>query len=135
VCPASSGSAQIMPFCVAPNGPEGTIPVQRDCVRGAVGVLSRGPCGRSGRQICLQVCAGQRVVRTVSVAVHAIRRLGACGHGHIADSVVTADLIRWCLRRSEGNWRWGQERSVKPSASPTQVRTLDLPLKIPGQSR
>ena len=46
----------------------------------------RSPVG-AGRGTCFNVCAGPRVVRTVSVAVRTIRRLGARGHGHIADRV------------------------------------------------
>jgi hypothetical protein len=61
------------------------------------------------------------------VAVRAAGRPGARGYGHIADSVVAANIIRSRLRRSDGIWRCRQERSVKPSASPTLVRTQDLP--------
>jgi hypothetical protein len=61
--------------------------------------------------------------------------LGARGHGHIADSVAAATLPLWCLRRSEGIWRCRQERSVKPSAQPTLVRTQHLPPVSAGQSR
>jgi hypothetical protein len=70
----------------------------------------------------------RRIARTVSVAVRACRRLGACGHGHIADSVATANLVRCCLHRSESIWKGRQERTVKPSAQPTLVRTQHLPL-------
>ena len=52
---------------------------------------------------------------------------GALGHGHMADSVVAATLIQWYLRRSDGTWRYRQERTVKPSAQPTLVRTQHLP--------
>jgi hypothetical protein len=87
-----------------------------------VAVRARFP-GRSG------LGSGQvRVVaRTVSVAVRAERRMGACGRGHIADSVAAANRVRWCLRSSEAVRRCRQERSVKPSAQPTLVRTQHLP--------
>jgi hypothetical protein len=45
------------------------------------------------------VCAGQGIVRTVSVAVRVARRLGAREHGHIADSVVAANTTGPRLRR------------------------------------
>ena len=48
----------------------------------------------------LRVLAGQRVLRTVSVAVRAIRRPGASVHGHMADSVGAANVILQHLRRS-----------------------------------
>jgi hypothetical protein len=76
-------------------------------VRRALGILAI-----TRRGSCLQVLAGQRVARTVSVAVRAIGRLGTCGHGHVADGVVAAALIQWCLRwddtrtnRDLRNWR------------------------------
>ena len=73
--------------------------------------------------------AAQPVLRTVSVAVRVIGRPGAGVHGHIADSVLTANITQLRLRRSDGMWRCRQERSVKPSAQPTLVRTQHLPLK------
>ena len=48
-------------------------------------VLRRGRSCRSGQV--------RHVARTVSVAVRADRRMEACGHGHIADSVVATSLI------------------------------------------
>ena len=45
----------------------------------------------------------------------------------MADSVAGTNIIEWCLCRSEGMWRCMQERSVKPSAQPTLVRTQHLP--------
>ena len=41
------------------------------------------------------------VLRTVSVAVRAIRRPGASIHGQMADSVGAANVILQYLRRSE----------------------------------
>ena len=85
--------------------------------------VARGPwpvaraCGRAGRGTCFQVCAGHRVARTVSVAVRAVRRLGARGHGHMADGVVAATLAWWFLRRSGAICRCRQERSVKTVGS------------------
>jgi hypothetical protein len=64
-----------------------------------------------------KVGAGQRVVRTVSVAVRAIRRLGASGRGHIADSVAAANLFQWCLHRSEGIRRCRQDAVCKTVGS------------------
>jgi hypothetical protein len=61
------------------------------------------------------------------VAVRAIRWQEARRHGQIADSVAAAHLTRWYLRRSERIWRCRQERTVKPSAQPTLVRTQHLP--------
>jgi hypothetical protein len=52
---------------------------------------------------------------------------GAGGHGHMADSVAAAGLARWRLRRSKGIWGCRRERTVKPSAQPTLVRTQHLP--------
>ncbi len=49
----------------------------------------------------LRVLAGQLVLRTVSVAVRAIRRPGAIVHGHMADSVGAANVIPQHLHRSE----------------------------------
>ena len=45
-------------------------------------------------RVCLLVCAGQAVLRTVSVAVRVMGRLYAHGHGHIADSVDAANAER-----------------------------------------
>ena len=73
--------------------------------------------------------------RTLYVTVRAMGRAAARGHVHIADSVSTARPIRSCLCRSEAILGCRQERSVKPSAQPTLVRTQHLPLKSPGQSR
>jgi len=81
----------------------------------------------AGERSYLSVWAGQPVLRTVSVAVRAIRRPGADIHGHMADSVVAANLAWWCLRSSEAIWRCREERTVKPSAQPTLVRTQHLP--------
>ena len=44
----------------------------------------------------------RRVARTLSVAVRAAGRPGARGHGHIADSVVIANITQSRLRRSDG---------------------------------
>ena len=49
----------------------------------------------------LRILAGQPVLRTVSVAVRAIRRPGASVHGHMADSVGAANVILQHLHRSE----------------------------------
>jgi hypothetical protein len=75
----------------------------------------------------LQFLQVRRVQRTLSVAVRAMGGLGACVHGHMADSVAAADAIKGHLR-SSGTTRWFREqRSVKPSAQPTLVRTQHLP--------
>ena len=103
------------------SGVHGTVtPGGRDVV---TMVLCRAGCV-SGVVPSAQV---RHVARTLSVAVRAARRPGARGHGHIADSVVPADITRSRLRRSEGIWRCRQERTVKPSAQPTLVRTQHLP--------
>jgi hypothetical protein len=59
-----------------------------------------------GAGVFLLVCAGQAVLRTVSVAVRAMGRLDARGHGHMADSVGAAVADRRRLRRSAAVW-WG----------------------------
>ena len=75
----------------------------------------------------LQFLQVRRVQRTLSVAVRAMGGPGACVHGHMADSVAAADAIKGHLR-SSGTTRWFREqRSVKPSAQPTLVRTQHLP--------
>jgi ABC-type multidrug transport system ATPase subunit len=55
-------------------------------------------------EFCLLVCAGQAVLRTVSVAVRAMGRVSARVHGHIADSVSAANAERQRLRRSAAIW-------------------------------
>ena len=61
------------------------------------------------------------------MAVRAIRRPGASVHGHMADTVDAANVLLQHLR-SSGTTRWCREqRSVKPSAQPTLVRTQHLP--------
>jgi hypothetical protein len=52
--------------------------------------------GRYPGRASLRVLAGQLVLRTVSVAVRAIRRPGASVHGHMADSV-GARGISFCI--------------------------------------
>ena len=51
------------------------------------------------------------------------------------DKVRYPSLCRPAGRHQAGCPSGQRERSVKPSASPSQVRILDLPLKSPGQSR
>ena len=61
----------------------------------------------------------------------AVRRIGGTdgpAHVHIADSVPAEGIMRDRFRRSETIGRCRQERSVKPSAQPTLVRTQHLPL-------
>jgi len=78
--------------------------------------------------LTLQFLQVRRVQRTLSVAVRAMSGPDACVHGHMADSVAAADTIKSHLR-SSGTTRWCREqRSVKPSAQPTLVRTQHLPL-------
>ena len=69
------------------------------------------------------------------VAVRGIGGTGARAHVHMADSVPAASLVKCRFRRSAGMWRCRQERTVKPSAQPTLVRTQHLPGKSPAQSR
>ena len=77
--------------------------------------------------LTLQFLQVRRVQRTLSVAVGAMGGPDACVHGHMADSVAAADTIKSHLR-SSGTTRWCREqRSVKPSAQPTLVRTQHLP--------
>ncbi len=60
----------------------------------------------------------------------AVRRIGGAdgpAHVHIADSVAAGGIMRGRFRRSGVIWRCRQERSVKPSAQPTLVRTQHLP--------
>jgi hypothetical protein len=86
------------------------IPVRGDSRRRRVvrlpclGARSPWRDARGGTEFCRLVCAGQVVLRTVSVAVRAMGRLNARGHGHIADSVGAADADRRRLRRSAPIW-------------------------------
>jgi len=91
---------------------------------------SRRPCiRRRGASACgFGSCTGRYM------AVRGIRRAEGLAHVHIADSVAAANLTRWCLRRSEHISRCRQERSVKPSAQPTLVRTQHLPQVSAAQS-
>lgn len=63
------------------------------CGGGALDAGSRRP-GAFAWRIFLLVCAGQAILRTASVAVRAMCRLDARGHGHIADSVGAANAER-----------------------------------------
>ena len=88
--------------------------------------------GESGAEVLLP--AGLGSCTGLYVAVRGIGGEGAGAHVHMADSAET-NIIERCLRRSEGMWRCRQERSVKPSAQPTLVRTQHLPppeKTIPG---
>jgi hypothetical protein len=98
-----------------------------------VPALSFPGIGGSGAEVLLP--AGLGGCTGLYVAVRGIGGEGAGAHVHMADSVAGTYIIERCLCRSEGVWRCGQERSVKPSASPTQVRTLDLPPVSAAQSR
>jgi hypothetical protein len=70
-------------------------PVSLDCGCGG-GALDAGSrrLGAFARRVFLLVCAGQAILRTASVAVRAMCRLDARGHGHIADSVGAANAER-----------------------------------------
>ncbi len=57
-----------------------------------------------GTEFCLLVCAGQAVLRTVSVAVRTMGRLNVRAHGHIADNVGAANAERRRLHRSAARW-------------------------------
>ena len=61
-----------------------------------------GSCwlGAFAWRLCLLVCAGQAVLRTMSVAVRVMGRLDARGHGHIADSGGAVNAERQRLHRS-----------------------------------
>ena len=63
------------------------------CGGGALDAGSRR-LGAFAWRIFLLVCAGQAILRTASVAVRAMCRLDARGHGHIADSVGAANAER-----------------------------------------
>lgn len=63
------------------------------CGGGALDAGSRR-LGAFAWRVFLLVCAGQAILRTASVAVRAICRLDARGHGHIADSVGAANAER-----------------------------------------
>src|ERR1017187_1747141 len=68
----------------------------------------------------------------------AVRMIGGADgppHVHMADSVLPRASLRGHFRRSGSVWRCRQERSVKPSAQPTLVRTQHLPHVSAGQSR
>ncbi len=51
-----------------------------------------GDTGRGQACYCLRVWRTRRRLRTLSVAVCAMRRLDACGHGHIPDSVAVVSI-------------------------------------------
>jgi hypothetical protein len=75
-------------------------------------------------------------LRTVSVAVRAPGRETARGHGHMADSVCVTARVLWHFPSSDAMWDGTEERSVKPSAQPTLVRTQHLPpTQTPAQGR
>ena len=61
------------------------------------------------------------------VAVHRISGADGPGHVHMVDSVPAVGVMKHRFRRSVTIWRCRQERSVKPSAQPTLVRTQHLP--------
>ena len=63
------------------------------CGGGALDAGSRG-LGAFAWRVFLLVCAGQAILRTASVAVRAMCRPDARGHGHIADSVGAANAER-----------------------------------------
>jgi hypothetical protein len=90
-----------------------------------VPALSFPGIGGSGAEVLLP--AGLGSCTGLYVAVRGIGGEGAGAHVHMADSVAGTYIIERCLCRSEGMWRCGQERSVKPSAQPTLVRTQHLP--------
>ena len=90
----------------------------RWCSRG------RSPAGNSVLEVLLPFGGRPRLY----AAVRGIGGTGGPAHVHMVDSVVVAGITRWRLRSSQTIWRWRQERSVKPSAQPTLVRTQHLPL-------
>jgi hypothetical protein len=74
------------------------------------------------------------LLSTLSVPVRDGRRSAARAHGHIADRVGIHIAIKGCSARSAAIPMDKEERSVKPSAKPTLVRTQHLPPHItPGQ--
>ena len=83
----------------------------------------------------LRVLAGRPVLRTVSVAVRAIRRPGAGVHGHMADSVGAANVILQHLRRSVAVLRCRKERTVKPKLRPIRQASSGLSWSFTGCGR
>ena len=65
--------------------------------------------------------------RDLYVAVRGIGPAGAPACVHIVYSAPGMSIIQYRLCRSEAIWRCRQERTVKPSAQPTLVRTQHLP--------
>ena len=65
--------------------------------------------------------------RDLYVAVRGIGPAGAPACVHIVYSAPGMSIIQHRLCRSEAIWRCRQERTVKPSAQPTLVRTQHLP--------
>ncbi len=93
---------------------------------GAFGVR-RAACGRSRARdlpsgLCWSACCADRVrgcpcyLAAGSPRARTYSGQRRCGQ-----------ITRCCLSRSEGIWRCRQERTVKPSAQPTLVRTQHLP--------
>ncbi len=81
--------------------------------------------GESGAEVLLP--AGLGSCTGLYVAVRRIGGADGPAHVHIADSVAAGGIMRGRFRRSGVIWRCRQERSVKPSAQPTLVRTQHLP--------
>jgi hypothetical protein len=80
--------------------------------------------------------AGSGFLRTLSVPGHDFTRLVVPAHGHMADKQDRKAGDPRYIRRSGYIYTNQSNRSVKPSAQPTQVRTLHLPPhKTPGQAR
>jgi len=80
----------------------GTSGVQGMVTSGGRHVVTRVLCGVGCVGGVVPSAQVRHVARALSVAVRAAGRPGASGHGHIADSVVAANITRSRLRRSEG---------------------------------
>jgi hypothetical protein len=93
-----------------------------------------GPCAVSSRRegntprfFCLQVWELSGSYRRPVRGCTWDRRVGASACVHMVYSPPGMSIIQHRLRRSQAKWRCREERSVKPSAQPTLVRTQHLP--------
>ena len=87
-------------------------------------LAGRVPCGQC---FYLRIWEFPGSCRGLYVAVRRIGPAGAPACVHMVYSAPGMSIIQHRLRRSVAVWRCRQERTVKPSAQPTLVRTQHLP--------
>ncbi len=119
------GSSGVDGGCMVPATPAClSIPVRGKIWLGGLRAVVPGT-GESGVEALLPAVLAN--CTSLYVAVRGVGGGGAGAHVHMADSVAGTSIIERRLCRSGGMWRCRQERSVKPSAQPTLVRTQHLP--------